>query len=58
MNVKNKNMTYKHVYENMNTWLDVRLWCSNVIKKYVEKRIATWGEADFMLINPFYDTWY
>ncbi len=22
MNVKNKNMTWKHVYEYMNTWLD------------------------------------
>ncbi len=22
MNVKKKNMTWKHVYENINTWLD------------------------------------
>ncbi len=46
MNVKNKNMTWKHVYENMNTWLDVRLWlcCSNIIKKRTfQKRIAAWA---------------
>ncbi len=43
------------------TWLDIRLWCSNVIKKEAsEKRIAAWGDADFMPVNwnPFYDTSY
>ncbi len=37
------------------------LWSSNVIIKAAsKKRIAAWGEADFMPINwnPFYDTFY
>ncbi len=44
-------MTWKHDYNTVWLWL-----CSNVIKK----RIAAWGEADFMPINwnPFYDTSY
>ncbi len=48
MNVKNKNMTWKHVYENMNrTRLDYDYDAAMLLKKKHLKKIAAWGGAAY-----------
>ncbi len=46
MNVKNKNMTWKHEHD-----ITLDYDAAMLKKEHLKKRLAAWGEADCMPIN-------